>query len=160
MGEWYPRTVSPGTDSVDTTTSYLIAADAVLLLHALFVVFVVLGLAMILVGGALGWSWVRVRWFRLAHLAAIGVVVLQSWLGAICPLTTLEMALRERAGQSAYPGSFIAHWVESALYYQAPPWVFVVCYTVFGGLVVGAWFWVRPHPRHGSSGRSNSGLFR
>lgn len=132
---------------MDSTTAYQIAADAVLLLHALFVVFVVLGLGLILAGGALGWAWVRVRWFRLAHLAAIGVVVLQSWLGAICPLTTLEMALRERAGQSTYPGSFIAHWVESALYYQAPAWVFVVCYTVFGGLVLGAWFWVRPRPR-------------
>jgi hypothetical protein len=106
-----------------------------------------LGLVLILAGGALGWGWVRVRGFRLAHLAAIAVVVLQSWLGAICPLTTLEMALRERAGQSTYPGSFIAHWVESALYYQAPAWVFVVCYTVFGGLVLGAWFWVRPRPR-------------
>jgi len=132
---------------MDATTAYQLAADAVLLLHALFVVFVVLGLVLILAGGALGWRWVRRRGFRLAHLAAIGVVVLQSWLGAICPLTTLEMALRDRAGQSTYPGSFIAHWVESALYYDAPAWVFVACYTVFGALVFGAWFWVRPNQR-------------
>ena len=132
---------------VDSSTATQLAADAVLLMHALFVVFVVSGLILILVGGALGWAWVRLRWFRMAHLAAIGVVVVQSWLGAICPLTTFEMALRTRAGESGYPGSFIAHWVEAALYFQAPPWVFVVCYTAFGALVAAAWFWVRPRER-------------
>lgn len=132
---------------VDSSTATQLAADAVLLMHALFVVFVVSGLILILVGGALGWAWVRLRWFRMAHLAAIGVVVVQSWLGAICPLTTFEMALRTRAGESGYPGSFIAHWVEAALYFQAPPWVFVVCYTAFGALVVASWFWVRPRQR-------------
>jgi hypothetical protein len=132
---------------MDSSTALQIAADAVLLLHALFVVFVVSGLVLILAGGAFGWAWVRVRWFRIAHLAAIGVVVVQSWLGVICPLTTFEMALRTRAGESGYPGSFIAHWVEAFLYYQAPPWVFVVCYTAFGALVIASWFWVRPRRR-------------
>jgi hypothetical protein len=132
---------------VESSTAIQLAADAVLLLHVIFVVFVVSGLALILVGGALGWAWVRLRWFRIFHLAAIGVVVVQSWLGIICPLTTLEMALRTRAGESSYPGSFIAHWVEAVLYYQLPPWVFVVCYTAFGALVVASWFWVRPRQR-------------
>jgi hypothetical protein len=75
------------------------------------------------------------------------VVVVQSWLGVICPLTTFEMALRTRAGEAGYPGSFIAHWVETILYYQAPPWVFMVCYTAFGALVIASWFWVRPRRR-------------
>ncbi len=61
----------------------MLAADAILVLHTLFVAFVVLGLVCIVVGGILGWRWVRNRWFRYAHLAAIGVVVLQSWLGAL-----------------------------------------------------------------------------
>jgi len=132
---------------MESSTIIQLAADAVLLLHALFVVFVVSGLVLVLLGGALGWGWVRLRWFRITHLAAIGVVVVQSWLGVICPLTTLEMALRTRAGESGYPGSFIAHWVEAVLYYQAPTWVFVVCYTAFGALVVASWFWVRPRER-------------
>jgi len=116
----------------------------VLVLHVLFVVFVVAGLALIFVGRALSWAWVRNAWFRLVHLLAIGVVVVQSWLGVICPLTSLEMALRARAGDAHYEGALMAHWLESLLYYQAPPWVFAVCYTVFGAVVVGSWFWVRP----------------
>ncbi len=71
-------------------------------------------------------------------------MVLQSWLGAICPLTTWEMVFREEAGDAAYSGSFVAHWLESILYYRAPEWVFVVSYTVFGALVAASWYWVRP----------------
>ena len=123
---------------------YRLAADALLLLHVLFVAFVVLGLAMVLVGWFAGWRWVRNPWFRTAHLAAIGVVVLQAWLGVICPLTTWEMALRERAGDAVYAGAFIAHWLEAILYYDAPPWVFTACYTAFAVLVILSWVWVRP----------------
>ena len=103
-------------------------------------------LALILIGGWRGWGWVRNPWFRLAHLAAIGVVISQAWLGRICPLTTLEMYLRSRAGDAVYRGSFIAHWFERLLYYEAPMWIFAVCYTAFGLLVVGSWFVVRPRP--------------
>ncbi|MDH4049843.1 MAG: DUF2784 domain-containing protein [Gammaproteobacteria bacterium] len=126
--------------------AYLFVADAVLLLHVLFVCFVVCGFVLILIGAALGWAWVRNPWFRWSHLAAIAVVVAQAWLGMLCPLTTLEMALRERAGDASYAGSFVMHWLESLLYYQAPAWVFAVCYTVFATLVVASWYYVRPHP--------------
>lgn len=123
---------------------YGLAADAMLLLHVLFVAFVVFGLVLILVGGARNWTWIRNPWFRLAHLAAIAVVVVQSWLGVICPLTTIEMSLRSRAGDMVYASSFVSHWIEKILYYQLPPWVFVACYTVFGAFVVASWFWIRP----------------
>jgi hypothetical protein len=131
-------------------------ADAILLLHVLFVAFVVIGLALVFVGKALLWSWIRNPWFRIAHLAAIGIVVVQSWVGAICPLTSLEMVLRSRAGDAAYSGSFISHWLGTILYYQAPAWVFVVCYTAFGAVVVASWFWVRPRPLTGGSSDSAS----
>jgi hypothetical protein len=84
--------------------------------HVLFVGFVVLGLVMIFAGGALGWRWVRNPWLRLAHLLAIGVVVLQSWLGVICPLTTLENRLRVLAGQEGYAGGFIDHYLVPVIY--------------------------------------------
>jgi len=120
------------------------AADAVLMLHLFFVAFVVVGLLLILIGRLRGWSWVRNPWFRIIHLAAITIVIIQSWLGVICPLTTIEMSLRSRAGDAIYTGSFISHWIEKILYYQLPPWVFVACYTVFGVIVVASWLWMRP----------------
>ena len=119
-------------------------ADIVLVVHFAFVAFVVGGLAAIWVGAAAGWRWVRNPWFRWIHLIAIGVVVVQAWLGVICPLTTWESALRARGGDATYEGSFIAHWLNELLYFQAPAWVFTLCYSLFGALVLASWFLVRP----------------
>ena len=141
---------------MESKTLYLLAADSILFAHALFVAFVVLGLLLVIAGKLLRWSWVRNPWFRIAHLLGIGVVVLQTWLGILCPLTTWEMALRQKAGEAAYSGSFIAHWLETLLFYEAPAWVFVVCYTMFGLLVGFCWFWVRPRPFTGTSDRGAS----
>ena len=128
---------------------YQLLADIVLVLHFAVVVFVVGGLMAVLVGNWLGWRWVNNLWFRLAHLAAIGYVVVQSWFGITCPLTTLESWLREQAGLPSYSESFIEHWVQGLLFYQAPFWVFALVYTVFGALVLLSW-WLYP-PRRTTS---------
>ncbi len=126
---------------------YRVLADLVLAVHAGFVAFVVVGLVVILVGGIRRWHWVHNGWFRIAHLLAILAVVAQAWLGVSCPLTILENHLREQAGAATYAGGFVAYWVRRALFYDAEPWVFIVCYTVFGALVVASWFLVRPRQR-------------
>ena len=135
---------------MESSLLYLIIADALLLLHVLVVVFVVAGLVVIYAGKTLALLWVRNPWFRLLHVAAIGIVALQSWVGIICPLTIWEMSLRNKAGDTVYSGSFISHWLESLLYYQAPAWVFTVVYTAFGALVIASWFFVRPRSFGGS----------
>lgn len=122
----------------------LLLADAILVMHLLFVLFVVFGLVAVYLGYVFRWRWVRRRRFRIVHLLAIGIVVVQSWLGVICPLTRWEMALRAEAGADVYAGSFIQHWLQALLYYSAPDWVFVALYTGFGALVVAGWFLVRP----------------
>ena len=122
----------------------LLLADAILVMHLLFVLFVVFGLVAVYLGYVFRWRWVRRRRFRIVHLLAIGIVVVQSWLGVICPLTRWEMALRAEAGADVYAGSFIQYWLQALLYYSAPEWVFVALYTGFGALVVASWFLVRP----------------
>jgi len=119
---------------------YSLLADTVLIIHFAFVVFVVFGLVLILVGLLNRWSWVRNRVFRVTHLVAVGVVVLQAWLGQLCPLTIWENELRRRAGQSGYTETFVEHWLHEILFYQAEPWVFTTIYTCFGALVVLVWF--------------------
>ena len=128
----------------DSSGFYRLLADAVLVLHAGVVLFVVAGLCLVLLGGARRWQWVRNFWFRVLHLAAIAYVALQSWLDIVCPLTTLEMWLRGRAGQAAYEGDFIAHWLGKLLFYEAPPWIFIVVYSAFALLVLYSWVIVRP----------------
>lgn len=141
-----------------SATASRILADAVLALHAAFVAFVILGLVAILVGGARGWGWVRDPRFRGVHLAAIGLVVAEAWAGVTCPLTSLEDSLREAAGEATYSGAFVAHWLGRLLYWQAPPWVFTLAYTLFGGAVVAGWWLVPParRPPRGSAGGSGA----
>ena len=75
-------------------------ANAVLIVHVGIAAFVVVGLLLVIAGNLKRWRWVNNAWLRVAHLAAIGIVVAESWLGFVCPLTTLEMWLRSRAGAS------------------------------------------------------------
>ena len=111
-------------------------ADAVLLVHAAFVLFVAGGLAATWVGVALGRPFARNPWFRGLHLAAIAFVVLESLLGMMCPLTLWEDALR---GQARGDG-FIERWVHAVLFWSWPPWVFTAIYVAFGLAVAATWW--------------------
>ena len=125
----------------------LLLADLILVTHALFVAFVVLGLAAILPGYYLHWQWIRNSWFRWAHLLAVAFVMTESLLGWVCPLTEWESKARITAGGKAYPVSFVRHWLHELLFYDFEPWVFSVAYTVFGILTVLAWLIVPPQPK-------------
>ena len=119
-------------------------ADAVLALHVAVATFVIGGLVIVVIGNRLDWKWVNALSFRLVHLCTVAIVVAESWLGAVCPLTTLEMWLRVKAHASTYSGSFIEHWLQQLLYYDAPPWIFVLGYSLFGLLVVATWIFYPP----------------
>ncbi len=81
-------------------------ADLVLVIHLAFVAFVVLG-------GLLVLRWPNISW---AHVPAVAWGVFIAYAGIVCPLTPLEVALRQRAGQAGYAGSFVAHYLTSLLY--------------------------------------------
>ncbi len=126
---------------MDTALLYGALADAILVMHLLFVSFVVLGFGLILVGIWAKWNWIHNRLFRVTHLIAIIFVVVQAWFGRICPLTVWENQLRQMAGESGYSQTFIGYWLHKILFYQAEPWVFTTIYSVFGLLVLICW-WV------------------
>jgi uncharacterized membrane protein len=132
---------------MDQALPYQVLANSVLALHLGIVLFVIAGLVLVVSGNLCGWRWVNDLWFRLAHLAAIAVVIAESWAGITCPLTTLEMWLRARAGATTYSGGFVEYWLERLLYYDAPPWVFTLGYSLFGMLVVATWWYFPPASR-------------
>ena len=135
------------------TGEYQLLADVVLTLHFAVVAFVVGGLVLVIIGNLSSWRWVNTLWFRLAHVGAIAVVAAEAWLGVACPLTTLEMWLRAKARATTYSGSFIEHWVQRVLYYEAPSWAFVLGYSLFGLLVVATWLYFPPTSKHRSNER-------
>jgi hypothetical protein len=85
---------------------YRFAADLLVVVHALFVVFVVLG-------GLLVLRWPRVAWL---HLPAAVWGALIEFTGCICPLTPLEKRLRGAGGETGYSGGFINHYIVPLLY--------------------------------------------
>jgi hypothetical protein len=114
---------------------YRILADLVVIFHAAYVIFVVFGFAAIVVGIAMRREWVRNFTFRAAHLTAIALVCIEAITGTMCPLTTLEGAIRTKSGQARYPGDFIAYCAHQLIFYDAPPWVFATIYLIFGAAV-------------------------
>ena len=129
--------------------AYQMFADVVLSLHFAIVVFVVGGLVLIITGNMRGWHWVNALWFRLAHLGAIGIVVAESWFGITCPLTILEIWLHSKAGEAVYTVSFIEHWLQRLIFYDAPPWAFVLGYSLFGLIVLVTWWCFPPGSKSG-----------
>ena len=115
-------------------------ADLIVIVHFLFVLFVVGGLALIWTGAACGWRWVRNFWFRAAHLAAIAFVAGESLAGIWCPLTVWEDALRGAHAEE----SFVARWIHRILFYSFPEWVFTIAYVAFAVAVAATWWRVRP----------------
>jgi len=85
---------------------YQLAADAVVLLHFGFILYVVLG-------GLLCYPWPGSAWL---HLPAVAWGVVMSLAGWICPLTPLENSLRNAAGGAHYSSGFIEHYILPVIY--------------------------------------------
>lgn len=118
-------------------------ADVILIIHFAFVTFVVGGLALIWIGAAAGWDWVRNFRLRVAHLAAIVFVAGEALAGVWCPLTVWEAALRGSRAEK----SFVAQWLHRLMFYDFPEWLFAVAYVIFALIVAVTWWLVRPSRR-------------
>lgn len=134
---------------------FRIAADLTVICHLGYALFILLGQVAILVGAWRGWRWVRGRKLRLIHLTAILIVVAESLLGIVCPLTTLEKWLRTQAGQTSYQGDFLANWIHDLLFVEASSTVLAGCYIAFG-LCVALTLWFVPPDKRSHSAKPTS----
>jgi len=122
--------------------SYL--ADAVVVLHFVFVAVVVVGLLATLLGGALRWRWVRNFWFRVVHLGLISVVAVETMIGVACPLTTLEHNLQRLAGETVTEGWFLSRLLRDLQSFDVAPWVLSVLEIGGAVLILAAFVLVPP----------------
>ncbi len=114
----------------------LLLADIIAIIHLGYVIFVVLGFILIVLGIIFKWKWIRNLWFRIAHLLAIVGVALEALIGINCPLTVLEFRLRYAHNLSEEKVSFIGNIIDSILFYNAPMWLFTIIYSSFAVVVV------------------------
>lgn len=118
-------------------------ADAVLIVHFAYVVFVVSGFLLIPLGVWRGWRWTRGVRYRVLHSAAIGYVAFEQVFHITCPLTLWEYRLRGGAGA---PHAFVPRLLQTVLFHGWPRPVFTGLYL---GLVAWALFyWWRWPPDH------------
>jgi len=122
----------------------MLLANAILIIHFLFVLFVVGGLPVIWIGAWLRLNFVRNIWFRIAHLFAILFVVGESLLGMVCPLTTWEDELR----QLETSDSFIQRWLHGILFYDVPEGMLTIVYVLFALLVLATFILIPPYRRN------------
>jgi hypothetical protein len=94
---------------------YHLLADLVYVLHLSFIIFVI-------AGGLLVWRW---HWVAIPHLASFTWGLAIEFLNAPCPLTPLEQMLLHRAGEEAYAGGFIDHYIVPLIYPEADPHFFL-----------------------------------
>lgn len=83
-----------------------IAADLLVILHLLFIIFVLLG----------GLLVARLHWIALLHIPAAAWGALIEYQGWICPLTPMEQQLRKAAGEAGYEGGFVEHYILPIIY--------------------------------------------
>ena len=117
---------------------YLLLADSIVVLHLLFIVFAVLG-------GLLVIKWPRLAWL---HVPIVIWAAITEFMGLICPLTPLEIWLRQQAGADPYTGGFISHYLVPLIY---PPGLTPGIQWVLGGglvilnFLIYAWLFIRKH---------------
>ncbi len=122
---------------------YVLAADGMLLIHFAYVGFVVLGLAFIWLGYFAHWKSVRNAKFRVCHVLAMGIVLCESLVGAICPLTEWESALRIKGGAQPYESSFMQEWIYRTMFFDFSEQTFTLIYGVVFALIL-LTFWAIP----------------
>ena len=125
---------------------YTALSDLILVVHFAFVTFIVGGLVLTWIGSARHWGWVRALRFRVAHILAMGFVLLESLVGMVCPLTALENELRARGHAGTYQESFVQHWLGRILFHDASETLLTVLYAaVFLSILLT--FWLSPPMR-------------
>lgn len=123
---------------------YPLLAELIVAIHIAYVVYVVGGLVAILIGALRGRKWIRNPWFRITHLLAILIVVVEIFLKFNCPLTTWENQARAAAQQPVDGSAFMDRLLTFILIGSAPRWLINGAYFVFAVAIVATFLWVPP----------------
>jgi hypothetical protein len=114
---------------------YHLLADMVFVLHLCFIIFVISG-------GFLVWEW---RWLAFLHIPAAIWGLSIEFLDAPCPLTPLEQLLLHKAGEAAYQGGFIDHYIVPLIYPEVNPRFFLEAglFVLLINFAIYAWIIIR-----------------
>jgi hypothetical protein len=114
-----------------------VLANVVAFLHLAYALFVILGTIAIVIGPSVGWQWIRNLPFRILHVAAVYVVLVEEVFGIQCPLNVLTWNLRTASGGPEEATDGLGGILDGLLYRTVPGWALDGMYWSLGaGLLV------------------------
>ena len=114
--------------------------EIVLLFHFCIFLFITLSFLLIPIGYYQKWEWVKNRYYRLIHLILMGIIFIETILGFICPLTTLENFLRN----DIEINNKITQIIHQIMYWDLPTYQFITLYLLSLLYLIFLWFFFKP----------------
>lgn len=114
-------------------------AQAILAVHVASAAFIIGGVGAIALGRRLGWRWTRDPWWRLAHVVALGIVVVQKLLGQTCFLSVWEQHFLAIAQHGEYRVPVVHAIADDVIHVPLPLSFAVTVYTAVWCLLVVLW---------------------
>ena len=118
----------------------ILFAEIILIIHFIIFLFICLGFILIPIGYSLDWNWIKNRIIRLIHISLMGFVTIETIIGVICPLTSIEFLLRD----GSKVDSNLTLIIHKIMYWNLPNHYFIVLYIICLTYLVVLWILFKP----------------
>ena len=118
----------------------MILSEIVLLLHFSIFLFMILSFILIPYGYYKNWEWVKNIYFRSIHLILMGIILIETILGFMCPLTILENFLRANKKID----NIFSKIIHQIMYWDFTNYQFIILYLLSLSYIIFLWFFFRP----------------
>ena len=115
-------------------------SEIVLLFHFCIFLFMILSFFLIPIGYYQKWKWVKNKYYRLIHLILMGIIFIETTLGFMCPLTTLENFLRN----DTEINNKITQIIHQIMYWDLPTYQFIILYLLSLLYLIFLWIFFKP----------------
>ena len=119
----------------------ILFSEIVLLFHFCIFLFIILSFFLIPFGYYQKWEWVKNKYYRLIHLVLMGIILIETILGFMCPLTILENYLRNDIGVD----NNLTQIIHQIMYWNLPNYQFIILYILSFSYLIFLWFFFKPN---------------
>ncbi len=119
----------------------IVFANIISVLHFCIFLFITLCCLLIPLGYKLKWNWVKIRKLRLLHVIMMGFITIETILGIVCPLTSLEIFLRDENKV----GNILNKIIHEIMYWDLPASYFIIIYVLCFLYLIFLWIYFKPY---------------
>ena len=119
----------------------IIFSEIVLFFHFIVFLFITVSFFLIPFGYFQKWKWVKNKYYRLTHLVLMGIILIETILGFMCPLTILENFLRNNIEVD----NNLTQIIHQIMYWNLPNYQFIILYILSFSYLIFLWFFFKPN---------------